>query len=190
MDLWNGGQFDIESGTLPDGVSLDVTSGALTGTPTVEGTFSVTIRYSTGVNVKVPPLEYVYSTTQITVTAPPKTLSYGEIEAVTGSPITPALPVVTGLLGPPTYSVIGVMPQGLSLNPGTGEISGVPTGSPGFYPVSIQVADRYGTGVGSVNIRLSQVPQSIPTLSGAALALLTALLILMATLQARYWRRT
>jgi uncharacterized protein (DUF2141 family) len=53
-------------------------------------------------------------------------------------------PSVTGLKGIATYSISsGSLPAGLSLNPATGVITGVPSGPPGSYPAVIQVTDPY-----------------------------------------------
>ena len=180
VDLWSGGVFSISAGSLPAGMSLDPTTGVISGTPQTPGSNALTIRYSTGVNVLVPPLEYVYSTTQINVASPTITLTYPAITGVSGQYLS-VLPNATGLTGTPVYSLVsGSLPQGLRLNSATGAITGVPTGPAGSYPVVIQVTDPYGSQRTSVVIELLQVsPKGIPALSPPAFALLAILLMLM-----------
>jgi hypothetical protein len=95
-------------------------------------------------------------------------------------------PTVTGISGTAVYSLFsGTLPPGLSLNPSTGAITGVPTGTPGNAAVVIEVTDTYGTERAGVVIELlAAVP--VPTLSLPTLALL---LVLMLLLTGWHWRR-
>lgn len=182
VSLWNGGVFSIESGSLPTGMSLDPVTGTISGTPQAVNTYPFSIRYSTGVNVTVPPLEYVYSVTQINVASPTIVLTYPAVTAYVGENLS-VPPSVSGIGGAAVYSIVsGSLPQGLSLNPATGVITGVPTDSPGSYPIVIQVTDPYGSQRTSVVINLlrAAVIPVIPTLSPPALALQAILLMLMA----------
>ena len=179
VDLWSGGVFSIESGSLPAGMSLDPVTGVISGTPQTALNASVTVRYSTGVNVLVPPLEYVYSVTQINVASPTITLTYPAVSASLGKSLSVS-PTVTGLNGTAVYSTFsGSLPQGLSLDPATGVISGVPTDTPGSYPVVIQVADPYGSQSTNVVIDIKATPAPVPTLAPSALALLAILMMLI-----------
>jgi hypothetical protein len=186
VDLWNGGQFSVDSGSLPAGMNLDPTTGVISGTPQIQGAYSVRVRYSTGVNVLEPPLEYVYAGTQINVFGPTITLTYPAITASVGQPLL-VLPRTSGLSGNAVYSIVfGSLPQGLRLDPRTGAITGVPTDRPGSYPVVIEVIDPYGSQRTSVVIDLKTSgpvdpvpPDPVPILSPPALALLAFLLMLM-----------
>jgi len=180
VDLWTGGQFSIESGSLPTGMSLDPSTGVISGIPQTAGVYSARVRYSTGVNVLDPPLEYVYAGTQINVSGPTITLTYPAITGRVGQYLS-ALPTVTGLSGTPIYSLVsGTLPQGLSLNPSTGRITGVPTDRPGSYPAVIQVVDPFGGQRTGVVIELQAMPPTpVPALSPPALALLAMLMALM-----------
>jgi hypothetical protein len=180
VDLWSGGQFSIDSGSLPAGMSLDPATGVISGTPQTLGVYSVKVRYSTGVNVLLPPLEFVYAGTQINVFGPTITLTYPAITAFVGERLL-VLPGVSGLSGNVVYSIaFGSLPQGLRLDPDTGAITGVPTDRPGGYPVVIQVTDPYGSQRTSVVIDLqTSAPMPVPIFSLPALALLVILFALM-----------
>jgi hypothetical protein len=183
VDLWSGGVFGITAGSLPAGMNLDISTGAISGTPQTPLNAQLTIRYSTGVNVGG--LEYVSSSTQISVNAPTINLTYPAATGTVGKELT-VDPTVTGLSGTALYTrVSGPLPQGLSLNPATGAITGVPSGPPGSYPVVIQVTDPYGSQRTSVVIELQAAPNPpspvpVPILSPPALALLAVLMTLMA----------
>ncbi|RZJ67917.1 MAG: T9SS type A sorting domain-containing protein [Flavobacterium sp.] len=106
---------------LPAGLSLNTTTGVISGTPsaaTATATYTVTATNSGG------------STSfgvVITVTAPaPSALSYTTPNVFTaGTTITALTPTVTGSVS--SYSVSPSLPAGLSLNTSTGVISGTPS---------------------------------------------------------------
>jgi hypothetical protein len=180
VDLWSGGVFSITAGSLPAGMSLNTTTGVISGTPQTALNAQLTIRYSTGVNVAG--LEYVSSSTQLNVSAPTITLTYPVATGTVGKDLT-VTPTVTGVSGTALYALVaGPLPQGLSLNPATGVITGVPSGPPGSYQAVIQVTDPYGsqrTGA-VIDLRTPPTPPApVPALSLPALPLLAALLALV-----------
>ncbi|MFI5115777.1 MAG: beta strand repeat-containing protein [Terriglobales bacterium] len=129
--------WSITSGSLPPGLSLDSSSGAITGTPTtiVNATFTVQVtdaKSLTGSKVLSINIRGAVSIT-------PPTLPGGTV----GSPYLATL-TETGGLPPYTWSVSsGSLPNGLTLtsnSDGTGTISGTPT-TLGPYTFTVQVAD-------------------------------------------------
>lgn len=115
--------WSLKSGTLPAGLSLDSSTGAITGTPTQQGSFSslifeVTDFYSavgssSSLSVKINPL------VQVSTTSLPN--------GTQGSAYTANL-TATGGSGFYTWSLLsGTLPPGLSLNSSTGAITGTPT---------------------------------------------------------------
>jgi len=124
---------------LPAGLTLDTATGVIAGAPTTAGRGLVEVSASDG--------EQTVSTQFVwEVTAP-------ENEAPTLTPPAPALALVGAAAtlfldasdpdgDPLTYAAVG-LPPGLSLNPGTGGISGTAT-LVGTYSVSASVSDGRG----------------------------------------------
>lgn len=110
-------------GALPVGLSLNATTGQLSGTPSVEGasTFQITAANSAGKVTSDPITFTVRKAPTFTANTPPA--------AVTGSKYSYFF-VASGYPAP-TYSLEtgGTLPAGLTLYPATGELAGIPTAS-------------------------------------------------------------
>lgn len=112
------------SPALPAGLSLNTTTGEITGTPT-------TIQSSA--NYTITASNIVGSTTkQISIAvanSPPASLSYVYLTTryTVGASITANTPIVTGGGQVTSYSVTPALPAGLSLDTTTGHITGRPT---------------------------------------------------------------
>lgn len=129
--------WSLLDGNLPAGMSLDKTTGEITGTPTETGIFKFTLKAedpSTG-NNKIQEYELIInSLPAIDLT----TLPDGATDTYYSGQIT-----VTGGTKPITWSVIGNLPEGLLLDKNTGIISG--TGIvPGIYDFTITIKDANG----------------------------------------------
>ncbi len=148
--------FSLASGILPAGLTLNTTNGAITGTPTAAGTFTIQVTDAAGI--------VAASSCPFTIAAAPvltcPAISSGEIgRAFSSPPIT-----VTGGTPPYTFSVSGTLPPGLTLNTASGAITGTPTATGSF---SIQVTDAEGvvasnclfTIVPSLTILTTALPQ-------------------------------
>ena len=113
--------YSITAGSLPNGVSLNPTTGTLIGTPTVAGTFTFTAKVvdngQAGTSATV--------TASITIAAPATklTLACPSASAQAGSPYSSSI-AASGGTGMLTYSISGELPDGFRLNAGTGLISG------------------------------------------------------------------
>ncbi len=135
--------FSITSGSLPPGLTLNTSTGAITGTPTSAGTFNFTAQVidSTG-----KPAGTTTSNCGITIapsaTAPLK-LACAATSGQVGVNYSSAL-VATGGVPPYTYSISsGALPGGLLLNTATGAITGIPTAS-GNFNFTGKVVDSSG----------------------------------------------
>jgi gliding motility-associated-like protein len=136
-----GYTYTLTSGTsLPAGLSLSA-AGVISGTPTVSGNynFSITASDTRGCNATAAFSLNVGTVVTIPLSLPPATLPNGPV----GSPYGPqTLPAAVGGTGPFTYTANN-LPPGLTFNPATREITGIPTvGGP--FSITLIVTD--GTG--------------------------------------------
>ena len=133
------------TGTLPAGLNLNQSTGAISGTPTAVGTSSFTVRVadsggqsdtqalSITINATPPPP----NPPNITTT----TLLLGTVGIPYNQPVQ-----VTGGTGVLTWSIVaglGTLPPGLNLNSTNGAISGTPTAA-GTFPFTVRVQDTAG----------------------------------------------
>jgi chitodextrinase len=126
--------WSIVSGTIPDGLTLDGATGTISGTPTTVGTSVFIVEVTdAGSRTDTESLSIsVYDPLVITTTS----LSDGE----PGIPYNQTL-AATGGLAPYSWGIInGTLPDGLSLNGVTGDISGTPT-TAGTSNFTVQVTD-------------------------------------------------
>jgi len=168
--------FSVSSGTLPPGLILNSATGAITGSPTTPGTFTFTIT-ATDANgcsgSRLYTIGIASSPTCPVITLSPATLPPGML----GTPYSQSV-TASGGTTPYTYTIAsGALPGGLSLNPASGLISGVPVQT-GFFNVTIRATDANGC-IGARSYTLTILPAATipgaPTLDGFALAILIAL---------------
>jgi len=134
--------YTIYSGALPEGLSIDTASGAISGVPTARGTrtFSVRVLDSTKPtsNVATTALQSIsVDAAPLAVTCPP----CGGAQTAVGNSYD-AVFVASGGQGPYSYHVqAGALPPGLSLDLATGRLSGTATAA-GTYPnIVVQAVD-------------------------------------------------
>ena len=136
--------WEVSSGTLPAGLTLNSATGVLSGTPTTPGssTFDVTVTDSNYFTSD--PKTYTLVVTQ----APPVISTASMPGGVVGSAYTKTLVASCGTGTYTTWAVTsGTLPAGLALNAATGVVSGVPT-TVQVSPVTFQVTDS-GSNTGS-----------------------------------------
>jgi hypothetical protein len=121
------------SPALPPGLTLNATTGRISGTPTAisaDTTYFVTATNAGG--------STSFGVSIAVVIPPPSNLSYTyQSTYIQGTPITPLTPQVTGTVT--QYSILPALPAGLSLNTTTGVISGTPT-TPAIYTFYVVTA--------------------------------------------------
>jgi len=136
--------FSTTGGSLPPGLSLNASTGAITGTPATGGLFSYTATVSdstgtssgtasTGCGVAVTPLPLVVSCPQSSASS-----RYSYLSNMAGA----------GGVAPYQYSIGGgTLPAGLSMN-NLGVISGA-LSTPGTFSFTATVTDATGTSTGA-----------------------------------------
>jgi len=115
----------VTTGSLPAGLSLNSASGAIYGTPTASGTFNFTV---TVTDSETPTAKTATANLSITVNPAVSVTTTSLPAGVIGTSYSATLQA-TGGITPYTWAVtVGTLPSGLSLNAGTGAITGTPTG--------------------------------------------------------------
>jgi hypothetical protein len=158
--------FSISVGSLPTGLTLNPTTGAIAGTPTTAGPFNFTAKVmdSSGNSAT----NTVTTMCGITI-GPALSLSCvssktGQVNVLYSSSL-----VASGGVGPYTYSIIsGSLPPGLTLNPSTGAVTGTPTAA-GTFDFTAQVVDSSGlVGANTITVNCSITIIPLPTLACAS----------------------
>ena len=125
--------WSVQSGSVPTGLTLS-SSGLLSGTPSAAGDFSFTIKVTDGMR------EATQAYTLSVVNALKAT-----VPAVPAAEVSRSFRLelaATG--GRPAYTWSGsALPAGLTLDPATGVVSGVPALA-GTFPVKVTVTDTFG----------------------------------------------
>ncbi|MCJ7516077.1 MAG: Ig domain-containing protein [Dehalococcoidia bacterium] len=133
--------WTVTGGSLPPLLTLNAATGVISGNPTTPGTFSfiVTITDTTGPSS---PQGFFITITQL----PLRFLDTSLLSAKVSEAYTDTIRVSGGTT-PYTWSLSsGSLPSGLTLDAGTGYISGIPDkGSNGNYGFMVQVTDSSAT---------------------------------------------
>jgi hypothetical protein len=144
-DSDSGQTFTYKATGLPNGLSINPTTGVIAGKPTTAGTYPATVTATDGTGVPDTASFTWTVRNTVTVRSPGSQASTGTV----GTAVSLQIHVSDSDSGQTfTYRASG-LPDGLSINPTTGVIAGEPTNA-GVYPVTVTATD--GTGVsGSVS---------------------------------------
>lgn len=132
--------WSIYSGNLPSGVVLQQGTGVISGTPTETGTFSFIVTV-----VDSSPIQQTFTSPTFSITINPSgpltITSTAMPDGAAGAAYQGQL-VATGGTAPLKWAVTsGALPSGLTLNPATAAITGIPTAAAGTYSFSVTVTD-------------------------------------------------
>ena len=131
------------TGSLPTGLTLNSSTGVISGTPTTAGASSFTVNVTDQTS---PTAETATASLSITIIPPLSIATTALPRGSVGASYTASL-AETGGVSPYTWSITsGSLPSGLTLNPATGAITGTPatgtgstTGQP--YLLTLKVTD-------------------------------------------------
>ncbi|OIN56146.1 hypothetical protein BLX24_26045 [Arsenicibacter rosenii] len=168
----DGGPLSYSATGLPTGLSIGNTNGIISGAPSVSGTFPITVTASDpqGANASA----------SFTLVVAPQTTP-NQAPVLTGTPLANPQSGTVGVAfstttagaftdpdgGPLSFTATG-LPNGVSINPATGVISGTPTQS-GSFPVVVIASDPQG-GAASTGFTLNIAPSNqAPVLVGGGI---------------------
>jgi Putative Ig domain len=139
------------SPALPAGLTLDPTSGVISGTPVAASSGTYTVTASNGAGTATAALTLV-------IHGPPTGLTYtGPVTGTVGAAFTPLTPTFSG--DADYFSVYPPLPAGLVLDPATGIVSGTPTSArPSLAYTVVASSSKYGGGGDGFQLLLTVDP--------------------------------
>jgi len=155
---------------LPANLSLNAATGAITGTPTAQGTTSLTFT----LHDSSTPAQSVQQTMNLTIAAAPAvlTITTTSLPAGTVGQAYSRAVQASGGTGSLTWSIsAGALPAGLNIDSATGVIAGTPTVA-GTSSFTVRVADAAGqsdTQPLSITITAIPPPPNPPTITTTTL---------------------
>ena len=126
----------LSSGTLPAGLTLNASTGAITGTPTAASTTSFTVQVTDSAkNTQTKNLGIV-----VVTSTPPLTITTTTLPAGTTGTAYSQTVAATGGTAPYKYALSSNSNNGLTINATTGAITGTPTAT-GTFTLTVVVTD-------------------------------------------------
>ena len=148
--------FAVTTGTLPSGVTLNSTTGVLSGTPAATGVTSVTITATNAVSNATQSFTLTANAGPVITSAN----STGFVATVAGT-----FTVTASGYPAPTFTETGALPAGITLNATTGVLSGTTTAD-GTYVIALKATN--GVGSGGTQVFTLTVATAVPTFTSAS----------------------
>lgn len=145
----SNGPTSFNATGLPAGLSINTTTGLISGTPTQAGTFNVAISATNSVGTGTAALV-------LEIPVPPVITSANAASGQLGNSFSFQ---ITASNNPTSYAVNGLLPAGVSLNAATGLISGT-LNQAGTFTVTVSATNAGGTG--SATLTLTVAPRQVP----------------------------
>src|SRR5437899_1749303 len=167
-------KWTISGGALPAGLSLDVSSGVISGTPTtaralIQATSSVSAAFTVQAENAGGSSALTFRLTIQPKPVPPTIVNASPLAAATVGTAYVQKIAVSGTAPIQWTITSGALPAGLSLAVSSGKISGTPT-TAGVFAFTIQVANAAGSKATafSLTIQPKPIPPTISTASPLA----------------------
>jgi hypothetical protein len=151
----NGPIISYGATPLPAGLSVNTSTGLISGTPTTAGTYSVTISATNSSGTGS-------ATLTLTIKPPPPVIT--SATTASGTAGIAFSYQITATNNPTSFNVTGLLPAGLSVNTSTGLISGTPT-TAGTYSVTISATNAGGTGSATLTLTINNGVPTITSIS-------------------------
>ena len=159
--------WSITAGSLPAGLTLNVSNGLISGTPTAAGTSSFTIKVTDSESPAVS------KTSSLSIEVGPPSLTITSASPLPSGQQNVAYSqtlAATGGAAPYTWSItVGTLPAGLAINASTGVISGTPAGT-GTANFTVQVTDSESPAVSKTKALSITIASATLTITTASLS--------------------
>lgn len=156
QNLLQGASWVVASGTLPPGLGLSSTSGAITGTPTAEGSFG-------GIVVSAIDAGGAYSSPAFAINVATDAIaaSASSARARVASPVEVPL-TAANATGPVTWTLrSGTLPIGLSVDSASSKIVGTPTQEINATGLVVEAQDSNGLKGVTAPFSINVIPQPV-----------------------------
>ncbi|MEA2568906.1 MAG: hypothetical protein QOI24_907, partial [Acidobacteriota bacterium] len=124
-----------ETGALPAGITLNTSTGVLSGVTSATGTFPIAVTATDGNGCVGTGATY-----NLTINCQTITVTNPGVNTVQAGVAFNQTFTVTGILGTVTWSETGALPSGITLNSSSGVLSGT-TNAIGSYPITVKATD-------------------------------------------------
>ncbi|POY34647.1 hypothetical protein C3K47_19215, partial [Solitalea longa] len=166
--------YAISVGALPTGLTLNTSTGALSGTPTAVGNFNFTVAATDATTGPAAPF---YGSRAYSLTVNPPTISFSptSLSACTVGTVYSETVTASEGTAPYTYAITaGALPAGLTLNTSTGSLTGIATAG-GTFNFTVTATDATtGTGAPYLGSRAYTLTVNAPTIAISPSTLLNA----------------
>ena len=135
---------------LPAGLSVNTGTGVISGSPTVAGVFNATVTATNSVGTGSQPVTITIALLPPVITSP---------AMASGTVLQSFSYQITASNSPTSFGASG-LPAGLSVNPASGLISGIPTVA-GTFPAMVSASNASGSGSQTLTITIGNIPAPI-----------------------------
>jgi hypothetical protein len=135
----------VPEGSLPNGIALDASAGTLSGTPTTNGSWPVTVRATDSLGA------VAMAQATIVIAPRPAVGAVPSLQVLANKAMNPYAPISTNAQGSVAWLAVGDFPPGVKVDPADGTISGTPTQAGSYARLQLRMTDNGGSGLASLS---------------------------------------